>query len=160
MYLSLAYMILFVVAMQSSDPDQQLLGTTAARKTLSREQNPPIKELVDAGIVPMCVRFLEDFTHPVLQFEAAWTLTNVASGTSEQTQAVVNAGAIPRLVKLLTASQDITVVEQVVWALGNIAGDGPNYRDAILNHDALPAILELVRPDTPVSISPAFYHHP
>lgn len=139
-----------VAGMQSSDPAIQLQATQACRKMLSREKNPPIDTMIQQGIVPRCIEFLDSHNNSALQFEAAWALTNVASGTSEQTHVVVKHGAIPKLVALLKSSA-LNVAEQAVWALGNIAGDGPMARDLVLGHDAMPLLLDLIKPDTPVT---------
>lgn len=50
-----------ILAMKSSDPARQFMGVQAARKMLSREQNPPIDLMISHGIVPLCVSFLKRF---------------------------------------------------------------------------------------------------
>merc|ERR1719187_757010 len=133
---------------QSSDPHKQLQATQSARKILSRERNPPIDVMINLGILPRLVEFLAHADAPALQFEAAWALTNIASGNSDQTKAVVNSGAVPHFVKLLR-SPDQNVCEQAVWALGNIAGDGTQLRDFVINNGVIAPLLGLIKPDTP-----------
>jgi importin subunit alpha-1/8 len=139
-----------VAGCNSRDKKREFAAVQAARKMLSRERNPPIDTMIGLGIVPICVKFLANADDPLLQFEAAWALTNIASGTSEQTKAVVQANAVPAFVALM-ASPNTNVAEQAVWALGNIAGDGSEARDIVYEHNAVAAILNLIEPNSPVS---------
>ncbi|KAM9314810.1 importin subunit alpha-8 [Pholidichthys leucotaenia] len=127
----------------------QTRGCQAARKMLSRECNPPLKEVINSGLLTNFVNFLSMDDEPALQFEAAWALTNIASGTSWHTQQVVEHGAVPVLISLLE-SPVLHISEQAVWALGNIAGDSAAYRDVLIECKVIPALLRRVTADTPV----------
>uniref|UniRef100_H2YTX7 Importin subunit alpha n=1 Tax=Ciona savignyi TaxID=51511 RepID=H2YTX7_CIOSA len=130
---------------QSSDEAQQFICTQNARKILSRERHPPISKMVEANIVTKLVEFLSWTHNPAMQFEAAWALTNIASGNSEQTTAVVNSGAVPSLIALLCNEQ-----KNAMWALGNIAGDGASMRDFVLKKGIVKPLVQLVTDDAPV----------
>ncbi|XP_015123786.1 importin subunit alpha [Diachasma alloeum] len=141
-----------VAGMNGLDEVLQLQATQACRKMLSREKHPPIDIMISKGIVPRCIEFLSYHHNPALQFEASWALTNVASGTSEQTMIVASNGAIPKLVELMKSPAK-NVAEQAVWALGNIAGDGPEARDQVLEEQSMPLLLNLIKTDTSVSFT-------
>ena len=115
-----------VAGVFDADLNLNLNATTSFRKLLSKERNPPIDQVIQCGVVPRFIQFLTLNDAPLLQFEAAWALTNIASGSPVQTQVVIDQGAVPLFIALL-ASNAQDVREQAVWALGNIAGDSPRY---------------------------------
>lgn len=136
----------------STNIDEIYQGSYECRTLLSVEVNPPIQEIITSGIVSRFIELLDasfycQFGENPLcakaRFESAWVLTNIASGTSDQTKYLVERGAVPFLVKMIGENDDL-LVDQSVWALGNIAGDSENLRDKILDTNALTLIIDLI----------------
>lgn len=132
-----------VKGVNSGDLQENLKAVIDIRRLLSVEKNPPIQAVIDSGVVPRLVQFLTCVKNTDLQFEAAWALTNIASGSSSHTMCVVNHNAIPMFVALLS-SPNADVREQAVWALGNIAGDSAILRDAVQQAGILQPLVQLI----------------
>merc|ERR1719491_1081764 len=140
-----------VAGVMGNDAAAQTECTTEFRRLLSIEKNPPIQQVIDSGVVPRFVDFLRRDDNPALQFEAAWALTNIASGTSDHTKVVIEVGAVPIFVHLLSSPND-DVREQAVWALGNIAGDSPPCRDLVLEAGAMDPLLAQLQSNSKLSM--------
>ena len=66
----------------AEDVVTKLFACVGMRKLLSIENAPPIQAVIDANLVPIFLQLLHH-NIPKFQFEAAWCLTNIASGTTD-----------------------------------------------------------------------------
>lgn len=127
----------------SADPSHVFHGVLMIRKLLSVESNPPIDEVISTGVVPYFVGFMDRTDFPELQFEAAWALTNIASGTRDHTHIIIKSDSVPRFIRLLESpSEDCR--EQGTWAIGNLAGESHECRDFVLSLNVMPVLLHLI----------------
>jgi len=131
--------------LRSGTAQQKEETVEQVRKLLSIEKTPPIQSVINAGIVADLMKLLKDTSNSMkLRFEAAWALTNVASGSSQHTKVVVDNGGVETFVKIL-AQEDGDIKEQAVWAVGNIAGDSAELRDRVLRADALSYLIQIFK---------------
>lgn len=122
-----------VAQLQSQTPSERYSAVVALRKLLSIEKNPPIDQVIQAGAITPLVVVLNSDPDQNNQFEAAWALTNVASGSTEQTQILLRNKGAEAFIGKINPNAASLVKEQAVWAIGNIAGDSHACRDHLLH---------------------------
>ncbi|KAG8896665.1 Importin subunit alpha-7, partial [Tulasnella sp. 417] len=93
-----------VLAFNSEDPQIRKTSLIKIRKILQNlSPSEAVQPVIDTGLVPAVISLL-DSEDASLQCEAAWIVTNIASGTTEQTEQVTDAGALPKLITLSASS--------------------------------------------------------
>ncbi|XP_046460888.1 importin subunit alpha-5-like isoform X2 [Daphnia pulex] len=133
--------------MNSREENKEITAIRAVR-ILTKKRNPPIDILINANIITKLVEFLSRVNNPDLQFESAWSLINIALGTSAQTKAVVSAGAVSPLISLL-GSPHQGVAEGAVLALDNLFVIESELRDDLIEQGVVNSLLVLlIKPDT------------
>lgn len=119
-------------------PKGQVLPHLRKLRELLSLVDPPIQETLDAGVLPHLANLLI-MADESLALDAVWCLTNIATGSTEQTRPVLDCA--PHLLALLDGGNP-ALQEQALWAIGNIAADeNADYRAALLaNGAALPVV--------------------
>lgn len=97
--------------------------------------------------MPKLIQFAYQNQYPRLQVEAAWVLTNIASGDHSHCKVVVQRGGI-ELFRALIDNANPQIVDHAVWAVGNIASDCVENRDALLKLGVLPRVIQIYEAST------------
>eukprot|EP01052_Picozoa_sp_SAG31_P041999 SAG31_NODE_6533_length_1986_cov_1.269210_1_plen_177_part_10 len=85
----------------SSEIHDQLIGTAWFGKLLS-EPDPPVQDVVAAGVLPRFVDFLQNSSSAKLQIEAAWVL--LKSAQSDNFVDAIDAGVVPALIHVISCT--------------------------------------------------------
>lgn len=71
------------------------------RSMLSSKFDTPIQEAIDLGAVPKLIELIGKKENYSIQYEAAWCLTNIASGSEDQVKSIISKGGIPALMGMM-----------------------------------------------------------
>lgn len=125
-------------------PERVLLGLVGLRTLLSRVYNPFVTEILDEDVIPPLKHIAENFQEQLLQFEALWCITNIASDSDECVEKLYAAGILDVLVKYLgsfepqpdgtklyTNTHHCDNIDQAIWCIGNIAATSEFYSEQL-----------------------------
>eukprot|EP01063_Lacrimia_lanifica_P033548 TRINITY_DN599_c0_g1_i1.p1 TRINITY_DN599_c0_g1~~TRINITY_DN599_c0_g1_i1.p1 ORF type:complete len:515 (+),score=216.44 TRINITY_DN599_c0_g1_i1:55-1599(+) len=137
---------LWVKEMANPDPVNRKKAVSGIRRLLSTTENPPVMEcLAVPEALPVLDALMKDTAHPDIQFEAAWALTNIASGSTEATR--MAQVCIPALGQLMQSPVE-DLREQAVWAIGNFSAER-DVRDTLLQEGYMGLLINVVSGGNP-----------
>ena len=78
--------------------------------------------MVSRNLTPRLVELMNVSEDPRLILEAAWAVTNIASGEEQFTKCVVQAGGVEAFIAILESNYALSqeLCEQAVWGLGRV----------------------------------------
>ena len=129
-----------------------LAGVYGIRKIISNPKFNSLSVISESGVVGLVSSFMYMDNYPQLQYETAWLIGNMCTGTSEQIEVIVKHGCFSGLAYMLNSS--ITEVkEQAFWALGNMATDSSKFRDLLLEPAVFENLIKIVMSvNTPIRL--------
>jgi len=124
----------------SQQPQETLRQFTALRSALSVQTDAAAQEIMNVGGVTPLVKLMYSPCSAV-QIEAAWVLTNIASGSSAHISELLKGGVVEAIFHTL-ASEQLThnpdLCDLCLWTLGNIGGDEDvRFRDCLLSSNVV-----------------------
>ena len=131
-----------ISAFRTNDIIKKYTGLVGIRKLLSLQENSPIQELIDTGIIPELINLLEISPYE-FKYEALWCLTNIATGTTDQANIIIVKGGLPKIISLLDSNIE-ELKNQAVWTIGNLASDSMKIRDLLIKEKAFDKILTIM----------------
>merc|ERR1711939_110214 len=127
----------------SDQIDLQIQATTKFRKLLSKERNPPIEKVIEAGAVPIFVELLSS-PEPDVREQAVWALGNIAGDSPACRDFVLQCGALAPSVRLIADGRKLSMLRNATWTLSNFCRGKTPQPDWNTIQPALPVLSKLV----------------
>ena len=134
----------------SDDIEKVLHGTMMIRKLLSQKRSPPIKEVIDSGVLSAIATYLS-FIHdeyPQLQCESTHAIGAFADVASDEQRRYVfdmEKDCVENIMRLLAVTTVESIREHAAWVVGSFARDCLPIRDSLLERGVVDAIVTALR---------------
>ena len=121
----------------------QLESAILLRKLLSLEEDPPIQQILESGVIKTLINIIETSKDQLLRAEAIWGLVNAARGNSEQIDFLAQKKVPELFIKAL--EDNLYMVKQAVWGVSNLAANSVSKRNQLLDLGGMGLVVKVYR---------------